>query len=58
MLTLGGRKDWARTRQDDREAGTRTSQLDQAFTGRVGLTYLGDYGLSPYVCLLYTSRCV
>ncbi|CAB3654558.1 Ferrichrome outer membrane transporter/phage receptor [Achromobacter dolens] len=49
VLTLGGRKDWARTRQNDREADTRAAQLDQAFTGRVGLTYLGDYGLSPYV---------
>ena len=49
VLTLGGRKDWARTRQTDREADTRSSQLDQAFSGRVGLTYLGDYGLSPYI---------
>lgn len=49
VLTLGGRKDWAKTEQTDREADTRASQLDQAFTGRVGLTYLGDYGLSPYV---------
>lgn len=49
VLTLGGRKDWAKTEQTDREADARTSQLDQAFTGRVGLTYLGDYGLSPYV---------
>ena len=49
VLTLGGRKDWARTRQTDREADTRSSQLDQAFSGRVGLTYLGDYGLSPHI---------
>lgn len=49
VLTLGGRKDWAKTRQTDREADSHASQLDQAFTGRVGLTYLGDHGLSPYV---------
>ncbi|HEX7913932.1 MAG TPA: TonB-dependent siderophore receptor [Paraburkholderia sp.] len=48
-LTLGGREDWVSLRQDDREAGTRTKQDVSAFSGRVGLTYQGDYGLSPYV---------
>ncbi|WP_323118194.1 TonB-dependent siderophore receptor [Burkholderia alba] len=49
VLTLGGRQDWVNIRQDDREAGTQNAQNNHAFTGRVGLTYLGDYGLSPYV---------
>ncbi|PUA75330.1 TonB-dependent siderophore receptor [Burkholderia sp. AU29985] len=48
-LTLGGREDWVNMRQDDRAAGTSTKADVTAFTGRVGLTYQGDYGLSPYV---------
>ncbi|RDU96517.1 TonB-dependent siderophore receptor [Trinickia dinghuensis] len=48
-LTFGGREDWVDMRQDDREAGTQTKQDVSAFSGRVGLTYRGDYGLSPYV---------
>ena len=48
-LTFGGREDWVDVRQDDRGAGTHTSQDISAFSGRVGLVYRGDYGLSPYV---------
>lgn len=48
-LTLGGREDWVNMRQDDREASTHTEQVVSAFSGRAGLTYHGDYGLSPYV---------
>ncbi|AXL53850.1 TonB-dependent receptor [Paraburkholderia caffeinilytica] len=48
-LTLGGREDWVNMREDDREAGTQTKQDVSAFSGRIGLTYEGDYGLSPYV---------
>ncbi|RKP44973.1 TonB-dependent siderophore receptor [Trinickia fusca] len=48
-LTLGGREDWVNLRQEDREAGTQANQDVSAFSGRVGLTYRGDYGLSPYV---------
>ncbi|WP_049126420.1 TonB-dependent siderophore receptor, partial [Burkholderia cenocepacia] len=48
-LTLGGREDWVNMRQDDRAAGTSTKADVTAFTGRVGLTYQGDYGLSPYI---------
>jgi iron complex outermembrane recepter protein len=49
VLTLGGRQDWSDTTQDDLVAGTQLKQDDHAFTGRAGLVYLGDYGLSPYV---------
>ena len=49
VLTLGGREDWVNVRQDNRGAGTQTNQDVSAFSGRVGLTYRGSYGLSPYV---------
>ncbi|KVL84452.1 TonB-dependent siderophore receptor [Burkholderia stagnalis] len=48
-LTLGGREDWVNMRQDDRAGGMQSKADVTAFTGRVGLTYQGDYGLSPYV---------
>ncbi|WP_313309563.1 TonB-dependent siderophore receptor [Stutzerimonas nitrititolerans] len=44
LLTLGLRKDWADTRV---EGGAR--QEDDAVTGRVGLTYLFDNGIAPYI---------
>src|SRR5690606_13630221 len=43
-LTLGLRKDWADNRT---EGGTR--QKDDAVTSHVGLTYLLDNGLAPYI---------
>ena len=48
-LTLGGREDFVNARFDDRTAGTQARQDVSAFSGRVGLTYQGDAGLSPYV---------
>ncbi|CAB4047481.1 Ferrichrome outer membrane transporter/phage receptor [Paraburkholderia phenoliruptrix] len=48
-MTLGGREDWVDMHEDNRETGTRSKQTDSAFSARVGLTYQGDYGLSPYV---------
>ncbi|WP_029966905.1 TonB-dependent siderophore receptor [Paraburkholderia sp. RCC_158] len=47
-LTLGGREDWVDMRQDDRDNNSQIKQNVSAFSGRVGLTYEGDYGLSPY----------
>ena len=44
MLTLGLRKDWVDNRT---EGGTR--QKDDAVTGRVGLTYLFENGIAPYI---------
>jgi iron complex outermembrane receptor protein len=44
LATLGLRKDWADTRVEE---GTR--QKDDAVTGRVGLTYLFDNGVAPYI---------
>ncbi|KHK54135.1 TonB-dependent receptor [Ralstonia sp. A12] len=49
VFTLGGHHDWSDLRTDDLLAGTNTSQRDSAFTGRVGVVYLGPYGLSPYM---------
>lgn len=44
--SLGIRKDWA----DSETAGVATSiKKDQAVTGRVGLVYLSEFGLAPYV---------
>ncbi|MEN2470394.1 TonB-dependent siderophore receptor [Burkholderia sp. GS2Y] len=48
-LTLGGREDWVNARFDDRTAGMQKQQDVSAFSRRVGLTYEGDAGLSPYV---------
>ncbi|WP_446902590.1 TonB-dependent siderophore receptor [Burkholderia sp. YIM B11467] len=48
-LTLGGREDWVNARFDDRTAGMQKQQDVSAFSGRVGLTYEGDAGLSPYL---------
>ncbi|MGV6873099.1 TonB-dependent siderophore receptor [Pseudochelatococcus sp. B33] len=47
-LTLGGRQDWAEGTTRDRLYGGSTTQKDDKFTGRVGLTYLFDSGFAPY----------
>jgi len=44
LLTLGMRKDWA-----DSKTEGRRGQKDDATTGRVGLTYLFDNGIAPYI---------
>ncbi|OZI23953.1 TonB-dependent siderophore receptor [Bordetella genomosp. 9] len=49
ILTLGGRQDWARSNSQDRLAGDATRQDDDAFTGRAGLGYQFDNGVTPYV---------
>ncbi|EPL03276.1 TonB-dependent siderophore receptor [Pseudomonas sp. CF161] len=49
ILTVGGRKDWAEVENKDLLAHSIVEQKDQKFTGRVGLTYLTDFGLAPYV---------
>ncbi|WP_244479915.1 TonB-dependent siderophore receptor [Methylobacterium sp. Leaf94] len=52
-LTLSGRQDWAnaitRTRTASTGALAQVKQDDAAFTGRVGLSYLFEGGLAPYV---------
>lgn len=50
VLTLGGRYDWLDSKNFDfldAEGGDR--QKDENFSGRAGLAYLFDNGISPYV---------
>jgi iron complex outermembrane receptor protein len=49
ILTVGGRQDWAEVENKDLLAHSITEQRDNKFTGRVGLTYVTDFGLAPYV---------
>ncbi len=54
VLTVGGRYDWAWINNKTlpvAEGGTTVvdKQNDGAFTGRIGLTYLFDNGIAPYV---------
>lgn len=49
ILTIGGRQDWAEVENKDLLARTITEQRDNKFTGRIGLTYVTDFGLAPYV---------
>ena len=49
ILTVGGRHDWAEVENKDLLAKTITEQKDQKFTGRIGLTYVTDFGLAPYI---------
>lgn len=52
-MLLGGRYDWARTNTNATNlttgVGRHTPQRAQDFTGRVGLLYLFDNGVAPYV---------
>jgi iron complex outermembrane recepter protein len=48
-VTLGGRQDWSFSTLDDHDSGMRLRQVDHAFSGRAGVTYQGDYGLSPFI---------
>lgn len=49
VVTLGGRQDWVSTDTVQRIGGGRSSQSDEKFSGRVGVNYLFDNGLAPYV---------
>ncbi len=48
ILTAGGRYDYVRNDLDN-HVGASSTQKDNAFTGRLGLTYLTDFGLAPYI---------
>jgi iron complex outermembrane receptor protein len=48
-LTLSGRHDWVGTDTFDAIKTTLQSQNDSAFSGRAGLNYVFDFGLSPYI---------
>nr|WP_245200108.1 TonB-dependent siderophore receptor [Herbaspirillum sp. LeCh32-8] len=48
-LTLGGRYDKVKSDNDDRLNVTRSTQQDEAFSGRIGINYLLGGGWSPYI---------
>lgn len=48
-LVLSGREDWSQVRTQDRLANTDLTYNDSAFTGRAGLLYAFDNGVSPYI---------
>jgi iron complex outermembrane recepter protein len=48
-LTLSGRHDWVETDTLNYIAASRQNQDDQAFSGRAGLNYVFDSGVSPYI---------
>ncbi|MDC9597449.1 TonB-dependent siderophore receptor [Xenorhabdus anantnagensis] len=48
-LVLSGRYDWTETKQQDILKSKSTTQKDRAFTGRAGLLYAFDNGISPYI---------
>ncbi|MBB4817814.1 iron complex outermembrane receptor protein [Pseudomonas alcaligenes] len=49
VLLLGGRQDWAKQKEDALYGNDRSRQDSDAFTTRVGLVYLADNGLAPFV---------
>ncbi|MEN0105112.1 MAG: TonB-dependent siderophore receptor [Pseudomonas sp.] len=49
ILTVGGRQDWAEVQNKDLLAESRATQNDKQFTGRIGLTYVTEFGLAPYI---------
>lgn len=49
VMTLGARQDWVGTDTHEVIAGSPTHQSDDKFSGRVGVNYLFDNGLAPYV---------
>ncbi|RMX08709.1 TonB-dependent siderophore receptor [Corticibacter populi] len=48
-IMAGLRRDWSRSSTDNLVTGASTTQKDIATSGRVGLTYLMDGGVAPYV---------
>lgn len=49
VVTAGLRQDWARSASRNRLVGDTTRQNDTALTGRLGLAYLFESGITPYV---------
>lgn len=51
VLVLSGRQDWSRLNAVDHAVADATAarQNDHAFTGRIGVVYLADNGLAPYL---------
>ncbi len=56
VVTAGGRMDWSEARTRNNLSGKNTQQNDNAFTGRIGMVYLSDTGLAPYVSYATSFR--
>ncbi|MGH6862393.1 MAG: TonB-dependent siderophore receptor, partial [Phyllobacterium sp.] len=48
LINLAARQSWVEEKNHDRLSNSTTEQSDNAFTGKVGLGYLFDNGLTPY----------
>ncbi|BES85837.1 TonB-dependent siderophore receptor [Pectobacterium araliae] len=48
-LLLSGRHDWSEIRSTDRTSSSFKQQNNNKFTGRAGLLYAFDNGISPYI---------
>lgn len=49
VLTMGGRYDWVTQSTRAYQANNFTERDDRQFTGRAGVNYLFDNGISPYI---------
>lgn len=49
ILTAGLRQDWAEISSRNQISGVKTSNDESATSGRIGLNYVFDFGLSPYI---------
>ncbi len=49
VLLLGGRQDWVESATTTFATDARATRDDKKATGRVGLVYLADNGLAPYI---------
>ena len=49
VFTLGARQDWVGTDTDNLITGGKSHQSDEKASGRVGVNYIFDNGLAPYV---------
>jgi iron complex outermembrane receptor protein len=55
-ITVGGRQDHVRTDTRDVLGGGTAAQTDHAFSGRIGVNYLFDNGLAPYVSYAHSFQ--
>ena len=49
ILTVGGRHDWSEVSTSDHLANTFVKAKNQEFSGRAGLAYAFDNGVTPYI---------
>ncbi|ASL26317.1 TonB-dependent siderophore receptor [Azotobacter chroococcum] len=49
VFVLGLRQDWARSHTHNYRDRSRSTKSDQELSGRIGMVYLADNGLAPYI---------